>query len=228
MPATSANSEPIRLLIVDDNELFREGLALHCNHMTGVNVVGVAADGAEAVALALDLQPDVALVDISMPGMDGIQATAKMMAEGSCARILMLTAHQQPRLVFDALKAGAVGYLLKNTRSSELSEAIQAVSRGDVIIDKDLALLTLGDLARESSASGADSADDRSLTSSERAVLVLVAKGQSNGEIAEALGLAESTVANRLREIYQKLQVTNRTQAALVALRRGWAVLDVG
>ncbi len=214
---------PIRILIADDYALVRQGLRLLCEGLGGFTVVAEAEDGAHAVALARSAQPDVILMDIVMPDVDGVEAIRQIVCENPAARIVALTMYRQEQYMLDAIRAGARGYLLKNVDTLELIAAIEAVHRGEYLIDPIIAARVLSDfhLGMPPQAPRAEP-----LTESEMAVLRLVARGVENEHIAQALGYSVYTVANRLRTIYEKLHVTNRTQAALYALRHGWATLD--
>lgn len=213
---------PIRVLIADDHRLFRQGLRQICEKVGRLEVVGEAENGEEAVALARRLQPDVVLMDIRMPVMDGVEATRRITARVPSARIIILTMYRQDQYVFDAIKAGARGYLLKDIDEQELVDAVRAVHRGEALIDPGLATRLLEEFRRLSQSAP----DVEELTPGEMDVLRLVAQGMDNKSIAGELSLSERTVTNRLSEIYQKLHVANRTQAALLALRRGWASLE--
>lgn len=213
---------PIRVLIADDHRLFRQGLRQICEKVGRLEVVGEAENGEEAVALARRLQPDVVLMDIRMPVMDGVEATRRITARVPSARIIILTMYRQDQYVFDAIKAGARGYLLKDIDEQELVDAVRAVHRGEALIDPGLATRLLEEFRRLSQSAP----DVEELTPGEMDVLRLVAQGMDNKSIAGELSLSERTVTNRLSEIYQKLHVANRTQAALLALRRGWATLE--
>lgn len=213
----------IRVLIADDHRLFREGLRQICEIVGGFEVVGEAENGQKTIDLAQQLEPDVVLMDIQMPGLDGVQATRSITELVPAAKVIILTMYRQDHYVFEALKAGARGYLLKDTDGQALIKAVRAVHRGEALIDPATAARVLEEFRRLSQLVSADS---EKLTEGEMDVLRLVAEGEENKVIAERLFISESTVANRLREIYQKLRVNNRTQAALSALRRGWAKLD--
>jgi DNA-binding NarL/FixJ family response regulator len=212
----------IRVLIADDHRLFREGLRQICEIVGGFEVVGEAENGQKAIDLARQLEPDVVLMDIQMPVLDGVQATSFIIEHSSAVGVIILTMYRQDHYVFEALKAGARGYLLKDTDGQALVDAVRAVHRGEALIDPGTAAKVLEEFRRLSQLVSGDS---ETLTEGEMDVLRLVAVGEENKAIAEQLSIAESTVANRLREIYQKLHVNNRTQAALTALRRGWVKL---
>jgi len=214
----------IRVLIADDHRIVRQGLR-HVCELGGLTVVGEAEDGREAVGLARRLRPDVILMDINMPILDGVQATRFITEANLPVRVIILTMFRQDRYVFDAIKAGARGYLLKDVDEGDLVAAIQAVHRGEALINPGLAVKLLDEFRRLSQE--ADETDDtHNLTPGEMDVLRLVARGIDNRAVAEQLALSERTVANRLSAVYEKLHVNNRTQAALVALRRGWATLN--
>jgi DNA-binding NarL/FixJ family response regulator len=217
---------PIRLLIADDHRLFRQGLRQICETVGGFEVVGEAENGQEAVDLARRLKPDVILMDINMPVLDGVQATSFITEKAPSMRVIILTMYRQDRYVFEAIKAGARGYLLKDIDEQELIDAIRAVHRGEALINPGLATRLLDEFRRLSQASPELEEDTKGLTQREMDVLRLVAQGADNKNIAAQLIVSESTIANHLSSIYQKLHVNSRTQAALVALRRGWAELD--
>jgi len=213
---------PIRVLIADDHRLFRQGLRQICETVGRLEVVGEAENGEEAVELARRLNPDVVLMDIRMPVRDGVEATRLITESVPSARIIILTMYRQDQYVFEAIKAGARGYLLKDIDEQELVDAVRAVHRGEALIDPGLAARLLEEFRRLSQ--GTEVVEE--LTTAEMDVLRLVAQGLDNKSIALRLNLSERTVTNRLSEIYQKLHVANRTQAALLALRRGWASLE--
>ena len=213
---------PIRILIADDHTLVRQGLRQLCEGLGGFTVVAEAENGAQAVALACTAQPDVILMDIVMPDVDGVEAIRQIMRANPAARIIALTMYRQEQYMLDAIRAGARGYLLKTVDATELIAAIEAVHRGDYLIDPIIAARVLSELHLAIPEPPAI----EPLTEGEMAVLRLVAQGVDNQDIAQALNYSVYTVANRLRTIYEKLHVTNRTQAALYALRQGWATLD--
>ncbi len=216
---------PVRVLIADDHRLFRQGLR-HVCQAAGIEVVGEAEDGQEVVRLARELKPDVILMDIRMPGQDGVEATRLIVANDPSVRVIILTMYRQDQYVFEAIRAGARGYLLKDIDEKELVEAIRAVCRGDALINPSLAARLLDEFRRLSRGEAVGETEE--LTEGEMQVLRLVAQGADNKTVAERLALSERTVANRLSEIYRKLHVNSRTQAALEALRRGWATLESG
>jgi DNA-binding NarL/FixJ family response regulator len=215
----------IRVLIADDHRIVRQGLRHVCELAGGFRVVGEAEDGQQAVKLARQLQPDVILMDINMPVWDGVQATSLIVDANPSARVIILTMYRQDQYVFQAIKAGARGYLLKDIDEQDLVAAIRAVHRGEALIDPSLAVKLLGEFRRVSQL--ADKIEEaESLTKAEMEVLRLVAQGVDNRAVAERLALSPRTIANRLSSVYDKLHVNSRTQAALVALRRGWATLE--
>jgi len=213
---------PIRLLIADDHTLVRQGLRQLCEGLAGFTVAAEAANGAQAVALARTVRPDVILMDIVMPDADGVEAIRQIMHETPAARIIALTMYRQEQYMLDAIRAGARGYLLKTVDARDLIAAIEAVHRGDYLIDPFIAARVLSEFHLGTQ----ELSQVEPLTEGEMAVLRLVAHGVDNQEIARTLNYSVYTVANRLRTIYEKLHVTNRTQAALYALRQGWAALD--
>jgi DNA-binding NarL/FixJ family response regulator len=213
---------PISLLIADDHTLVRQGLRQLCEGVGGFIVVAEAENGVQAVSLSRSTQPEVILMDIGMPEMDGVQAIRQIIATTPEARIIALTMYREEQYMLDAIRAGARGYLLKTVDAAELIAAIQAVRRGDYLIDPIIAARVLSELHLPIP----QPQEIVPLTRGEMAVLRLVAQGVDNQEIAEMLNYSVFTVANRLRTIYEKLNVNNRTQAALYALRQGWATLD--
>lgn len=217
-----ATLRPAKLLIADDHTLMRQGLRQLCEGLGGFTVVAEAENGAEAVALAHELQPDVILMDIVMPHLNGVDASRHIMRETPTSRIIALTMYREENYMLEAIRAGARGYLLKTVDAEVLISAIKAVQRGDYLIDPVIAARVLSELHLPAP----KPPRVERLTDGEIAVLRLVAQGADNQCIAQTLDISAHTVANRLRAIYDKLSVTNRTQAALYALRQGWVQLD--
>lgn len=218
---------PVRLLICEDQTLMREGLRTVLELEPGFAVVGEAADGAEAVAQAERLRPDVVLMDIQMPRENGVQATAAITARGLPCRVVILTTFDYEDYVFEAIKAGAVGYLLKDTPASELAATIRRVHCGESFIQPKVATKVLLELGRRAPAApGTPGAEDHAgdpgqLSEREVDVLRLLAQGASNRDIADRLVLAEGTVKNHVSSILAKLHAANRTHAANLARERG-------
>lgn len=212
----------VRILIVDDHTLMRQGLHEICTSMGGFAVVAEAKDGAEAVTLRRTSQPDVILMDLAMPGVDGVEAIRRILAEAPATRIIALTMYREEPFMLAAIRAGARAYLLKTVDAAELIAAIEAVHRGEYLVDPVIAARVLGELHLMPK----DLPKFQRLLEKEIEVLRLVARGLDNREIAEAMEWSVHTVSNRMRVIFEKLHVTNRTQAALYALRQGWATLD--
>jgi NarL family two-component system response regulator LiaR len=213
---------PIRLLIVDDQGIVRKGIRALLAEVDGMNVVGEAGDGMEAVKQAEVLQPDVILMDLVMPGMDGIEATRQIMASQPKARILVLTSFTGDDKVFPAIKAGALGYLLKDSEPEELITAIKNIYRGQPFLHPSIARKVLEELSHPTGSPPTP----EPLTERELEVLQLVAQGFSNQEIADRLVIGDATVRTHIGNILSKLHVANRVQAALYALRKGLSSLD--
>jgi NarL family two-component system response regulator LiaR len=213
---------PIRILIADDHAVVRKGLRTLISSEPGMEVVGEAADGVEAARMALLLRPDVTLMDMVMPRQGGLEAIRAIMQQRPESRILVLTSFAEDEQLFPAIKAGALGYLLKDASPEELLRAIHDVYCGERALDPGIALKLMRELQQPPALP--PTADP--LTEREVEVLKLVAQGRSNQEIAAALVLSERTVANHIGSILSRLHLANRTQAALYALREGLAVLD--
>jgi len=215
-------TDPIRVLIVDDQRLMREGLHTLLELEEGMQVAGEAGDGQAALEAYERLQPDVVLMDIRMPGMDGVEATRRLRSRWAAARVIILTTFDDDESVFEGLRAGAVGYLLKDVSGQELAEAIRKVSAGGALIEPSVARKVLAEFARLAPpARPADAGFPEPLSERERAILGLLAQGLSNREIGLSLSLAEGTVKNYVTTILQKLGVQDRTQAALRAQELG-------
>ncbi len=222
MTDTRVISNPIRILIVDDHAIVREGLRSFIQIKPDMEVVGEAGDGIEALEKARTLRPDVILLDIVMPRLDGIETIKQLKQQRCAARILVITSFAEDEQVFPAIKAGALGYLLKDSKPQELIQAIRNVYGGEPSLHPTVALRLMDDLSRESELPQTE----EPLTEREMDVLTLIAQGLSNREIGEQLHLSERTVAKYTSNILDKLHLANRTQAALYALRKGIASLD--
>jgi len=211
----------IRVLICDDQDVVREGLRTILSTVAGIEVVALAEDGARAVELFERHKPDMVLMDLNMPGVNGIQATRQIRAKHPDARVLALTTYDADEWVFDAIRAGAAGYLLKDTPRADLIKAIEGTVNGQTFVDPGVAGKLLTHVAGKTVVHETTVAAD--LSPRERDVLSHVARGLNNGEIAERLFLSEGTVRNYVSSILAKLGVADRTQAAVIALRHGLA-----
>jgi NarL family two-component system response regulator LiaR len=215
-------SGPIRVLVADDHAIVRKGICALLATESGIEVIGEAQNGREAVAEAQRLRPDVILMDLVMPGMDGLEATHSIRTNQPEVRILVLTSFASDDKVFPAIRAGALGYLLKDSGPDELVQAIQQVYRGESSLHPTIARRLLRELA-EPAEPGPEVV---SLTGRETEVLHMVARGWSNRQIAERLAISEATVRTHVSNILAKLNLSSRTQAALYALREGLVPLD--
>ena len=215
----------IKILIADDHAVVREGTRRILEQEPDMEVVGEAGDGEEAVNLAASLKPDVAIIDIAMPKLDGIEATKRIKATWPSINVLILSAYDDDQFIFSLLEAGAAGYLLKSIRSRELIDAIRAVYSGESVLHPSIARKVLN---RFVSTSGKPEGQEPSgmLSDREIEVLKLAAKGLSNQDIAERLYLSIRTVQGHLGHIFNKLQVGSRTEAVVRALKKGWVTLD--
>jgi NarL family two-component system response regulator LiaR len=213
---------PIRVLIADDHVIVRKGIRALLSVKPDIEVVGEASDGAETVAQAQALRPDVILMDLVMPDMDGIEATRQIVGQQPGVRILVLTSFAADDKVFPAIKAGALGYLLKDSGPDDLLQAIHQVYRGEPALEPSIARKVLLELSQPPK----EPLTPEPLTGRELEVLRLVAQGRSNRQIAEQLVIAEMTVRTHVSNILSKLHLVSRTQVALYALREGLASLE--
>ena len=210
-------SEPIRILVADDHPLFREGVVHSLASEADFSIVGEAASGEEALRLARDLLPDVLLLDIAMPGWDGLLTAEKITTACPATKIVMVTVFEDEDKLLAAFKAGARGYVLKGVSARELATVVRAAAHGEVYVAPSLAAGILVALTRGRSADPL-----QELTEREQEILKLVGKGMTNREIGERLHLSEKTIKHYITNILEKLQVRSRVEAALVAARREW------
>lgn len=215
--AGDAHREPLRIIVADDHPMFREGLRVALSTMPGVDVVAEAADGIEAVDAALRLQPDVVIMDVNMPGINGIDATRRIVADSPHIGVLVLTMFDEDENVFQAMRAGARGYLLKGADQGDIERAVRAVARGDAIFGPAVATRLIGYFAGGQRAA----VPFGGLTDREREVLERLARGRSNTEIARELFISAKTVRNHVSNVFAKLQVSDRAQAIVRAREAG-------
>ena len=213
----------VRLMLADDHRMLREGLRRSMTEQ-GFSVVGEAADGAQAVELAHRLQPDVVLMDVTMPELDGVGATREIRSSLPNVRVVMLTMHADEDVLASAIRAGASGYLVKDCSTREIAEAVRMAASGETIISPNLAASMLDEVRKMDAP--AETEDQRVVTRREEEVLQLIANGCSTPEVAEQLFISHKTVKNHLASIYQKLDARDRTQAVLQAVRMGIVHLD--
>lgn len=209
-------TEPIRVLLVDDHAVVREGLRAFLELQEGIEVAGEAGDGQEAVEQARRLRPDVILMDLVMPRLDGVAAMRVLRESVIEARVIVLTSFLDDDKLLPALRLGAAGYLLKNAQPQELARAVRAAHAGEVLLDPVVAARLV-----ETLSAGSDEEPLDRLTPRERQVLALIARGYANKRIARELGLSEKTIKTYVGHVLAKLGVTDRTQAAVVAVRAG-------
>lgn len=208
----------IRVLLADDHRMLREGLRRSLTE-EGFDIVGEAENGEAAVALAAELAPDVVLMDVSMPEMDGVEATRVIRAVDGAPQVIMLTMHADKEVLAEAIRAGAIGYLVKDCSTEEVAEAVRMSLAGDTVLSPQLAATMLDEVRRMDVPDTAE--EDRVVTKREEEVLQLIADGCSTPEVAEQLYISQKTVKNHLASIYQKLDARDRTQAVLQAVRMG-------
>jgi DNA-binding NarL/FixJ family response regulator len=210
-----------RVLIADDDDLMRAGLAAVLSSDPTIAVVGEAATGREAVQRAQHLNPDVVLMDVRMPDLDGIAATRELALTAPAARVLILTTFEQDDYIFGGLRAGASGFLLKRTRPEELIAAIHTIAAGDALLSPSVTRRVIDDMATRAATTVTDGHTLDELTPREREVLQLIAKGLSNPEIANALVVEESTIKTHVKRILMKLQLRDRVQVVIFAYETG-------
>lgn len=223
--AAQIETATIRILLVDDHALMREGLRQLLTLENDLRVIDEAVNGFEALQKVRQLQPEVILMDISMPGVDGIAVTQQIMRESPAIAVIILTMHRQDQQVLRAIKSGARGYLLKTASAQELAMTIRRVHAGQIQIEPDLTGTIVGEMRRLANLSTEGNAPGE-LSEKESDILRCVALGLSNKEIAERLAYSEKTVKNYLSVIFQKLNIRDRTQAAIFAFRHGLIPLD--
>jgi len=221
---TDEAARPIRVLLVDDHAVVRKGLRALFDLDPGIEVVGEAEDGERAVQAVQRLSPDVILMDLEMPGTGGVEAARRISERHPDSKIVVLTSHAAEEDVFPALKAGALGYLLKHSAPDDVVGAIRQAYRGETVLHPAIARMVLQELNRPAPPSQQQTTDP--LSGRELEVLRLLARGMSNQEIADSLVVGEATVRSHVSAILRKLQLASRTQAALYALREGLASLD--
>ncbi len=216
----------IRVVIAEDHVLVREGTRRLLEQVGAVEVVGEAGDGESAVRLVQEHQPDIALMDIAMPGLNGVEATRAI--KGSCPKtaVLVLTAFDDDEYIFALLEAGAAGYLLKTVSSDELIAAVRAIHAGESVLSPTVAARVLARLVSVPAVFGPANPRENQLTPREREVLLLAARGLANKAIAGELDLSPRTVQMHLASIFEKLSVASRTEAVVTALRRGWLPIE--
>jgi DNA-binding NarL/FixJ family response regulator len=212
---------PVRVLLVDDDHLMRAGLAAVLSSDETIEVVGEAPDGRAAVEHAIALRPDVVLMDVRMPGLDGIAATREVLAVLPDVKVVILTTFEQDDYIFGALSAGASGFLLKRTKPEELIAAIHTIAAGDSLLSPSVTRTVIERMAQQTAPDVSSEARLNELTPREREVLELIARGLSNGQIATALVVEESTVKTHVKHILRKLRLRDRVQAVIFAYESG-------
>jgi DNA-binding NarL/FixJ family response regulator len=211
----------IRVVVADDHSVVRSGFRRLLDAQEGIAVIGEAANGREAVEATRRLQPDVVLMDIRMPGLDGIAATAELARSGSSARVVILTTYDLDEYVFDALRAGASGFLLKHSSEAEMVAAVRAAADGGVLLSPSITKRLVEEFAMRRPPRWRDSAELRLLTPREQEVMGMVAQGFSNGEIAGRLSVSEGTVKSHVSHILDKLELRDRVHAVILAYEIG-------
>jgi DNA-binding NarL/FixJ family response regulator len=223
-----SENEPIRVLIADDQPLLRSGLRVLLGSAPDMDVIGEAATGSEAVAIAREMDPDVVLMDVQMPEMDGIEATREILADSSGedrTRVIMLTTFDLDEYVYEALRAGASGFLLKDADPEDIIGAVRVVAGGDALLAPSVTRRLIAEFARRPAAARVQPALIEGLTEREREVLVLVAQGLSNAEIADRLVISPATAKTHVSRIMLKLGARDRAQLVAIAYERGLVTL---
>jgi DNA-binding NarL/FixJ family response regulator len=219
---TTASPAPIRVMIADDQMMVRQGFTVLLDAEPDIEVVGQAVDGADAIAKAAELLPDVVLMDIRMPGVGGIEATAAVTAApGTAVKVLVLTTFDLDEYVYEALRAGASGFLLKDASADQLAEAVRVVAAGEALLSPNITKRLITEFSRMGTPRGPSRERVAELTERETEVLALIAQGLSNAEIAAQLVVAEQTVKTHVGRILVKLGLRDRTQAAVFAYETG-------
>jgi DNA-binding NarL/FixJ family response regulator len=211
----------VRVLLVDDDDLMRAGLKAVLSSDEGVEIAGEATDGRDAVRLVRDLKPEVVLMDVRMPDLDGIAATREVLAISPDVKVLILTTFEQDDYIFGALRAGASGFLLKRTRPEDLIEAVHTVAAGDSLLSPSVTRRVIDRMAQQPAPDASKGERLEELTPREREVLELVARGLSNAEIAASFVIEESTVKTHVKRILRKLRLRDRVQAVIFAYETG-------
>lgn len=218
VPPTALNDEPIRVLVVDDQELFRRGLTMLLTAEPGIDVVGQAGDGEEGATLAASVAPDVVLLDIRMPRRTGLEACSAIKQAVPSAKIIMLTVSDEEADLYEAVKSGASGYLLKDSSIEEVAQAVRVVADGQSLISPSMAVKLIDEF-KQMSRPEREQVGGLRLTERELEVLRLVARGLNNREVAKQLFISENTVKNHVRNILEKLQLHSRMEAVMYAVK---------
>jgi DNA-binding NarL/FixJ family response regulator len=221
--AADVTDRPIRVLVVDDQTVVREGLRTILGLSPGIEVVGAAADGEEAVRLVSERRPDIVLMDLRMPRLDGVEATRRITRAYPATRVVVLTTYADDESIFGALEAGALGYLTKDAGAQEIQRAIQIVHAGEALLDPTVQLRVIRALSGDVRAPQREPALPDDLTPREAEVLRLIAQGLNNREIAERLFVTEATVKTHINNIFGKAGLRDRAQAVVYAIRHGLA-----